>query len=426
MNVLKKIFNIDPGKTILSVFGLVSSIVLVAGIFAASQLSQKDLDIRSDAAETATVSLTFSPVETTIMRGNTLQKTALHANTNGLYVTAAVLGVTYNPAIVQITKIEADTALAVTIQAASIDNLAGKAKITVGAETGQNMAFIGQGPLAVITYSTAANATTDTTISYDAAITQVAGFSRNTAGEDTIYDGNLSKIDGNFVINNPSPTPIGMPITPLSTPTPSVLPIAPLLPTTIPSSTPAITPTPMIATLQLNPTFKLQGLTKADITIDQVEITLKYTTGNTTHVKTFLSNFRSDSTGRLIPYKPIMLFELPGHTTGQALSSVEVYAKTPTSLRKLIGVMDISPTQVSTLNSDIVLPVGDFKRDGAEYNKIKLIDISTALTQYKQLQNPVNDANRAYDVDFNNVFNLQDISTVLSNYNRLVYSGDEL
>jgi len=63
--------------------------------------------------------------------------------------------------------------------------------------------------------------------------------------------------------------------------------------------------------------------------------------------------------------------------------------------------------------------VGDLVRGEVsgknESNKITILDVSQILDHYTQLDTPVTDDNREYDLDFNDVIDIFDISIVISN-----------
>lgn len=187
-----------------------------------------------------------------------------------------------------------------------------------------------------------------------------------------------------------------------------------------PSSCDTGNPTTGIPSLDAK--FKLQGLKKAGVK-QTATVTVKYNApGQTTATtKTFTKEYTSDATGVLSAAAPLTL---DGVSLSAAVQGAEVYVKTPTSIMKKVGTVTLTPNQTTALASDVVLPVGDFKNDGADANIIKLNDLALALTEFKQLENPVTDANRLYDVDFSGTFNLQDIAIVLTNFDQLEYPGE--
>jgi hypothetical protein len=193
-------------------------------------------------------------------------------------------------------------------------------------------------------------------------------------------------------------------------------------PAPTPTPKPSPSATPQAGTPSLNLKFKLQGLRKEGIR-QTAAVTVKYLpAGQTTPVtKSFTKEYLSNATGTLASDTPLVL---DGVTTSAAIANAEVYVKLPTSLMKKIGTTTLTPNAAVTITSDVVLPVGDFKNDGADKNIIKLNDLALALTEFKQLENPVTDANRLYDVDFSGSFNLQDIALVLTNFDQLEYPGE--
>ncbi|MBP7768471.1 hypothetical protein KA082_01390 [Candidatus Woesebacteria bacterium] len=171
--------------------------------------------------------------------------------------------------------------------------------------------------------------------------------------------------------------------------------------------------------------FKLQGLKKAGIK-QTAAIQVKYVpNGQTAAVtKTYSKEFTSDATGVLKASTPLALSDI-SIATGSPITGAKIYVKVPTSLTKLVGTVTLTANQKTTLASSVVLPVGDFKREpAAEANMLKFNDLALAITEFKQLENPVNDANRTYDVNFDGKFNLQDFAIVLVNFDQLEYSGE--
>lgn len=199
-------------------------------------------------------------------------------------------------------------------------------------------------------------------------------------------------------------------------------------PTPSPSPSPSVSPSPspsaspQAGTPSLDLKFKLQGLRKEGVK-QTATITVRYIpTGQTAATtKTFTKEYTSAAAGVLGAAAPLTL---DGISASTPIQNAEVFVKVPTSLTKKLGTVTLVPSQTATLHTEVTLPVGDFKNDGAEANIIKLNDLALAITEFKQLENPITDANRIYDVDFNDSFNLQDIAIVLTNFDQLEYPGD--
>lgn len=196
-------------------------------------------------------------------------------------------------------------------------------------------------------------------------------------------------------------------------------------PNPTPTATPAPTPTPAAGNSKLQLSFKLQGLKKAGIK-QTATIQVKYVpTGQTAAItKTYTKEFESDATGLLKSSTPLNLSDI-SIQSGTPITNAKIFVKVPTSLTKLVGTTTLTSGGTATVASAVVLPVGDFKREPAsEANVLKFNDLALAITEFKQLENPVTTANKIYDVNFDGTFNLQDFAIVLVNFDQLEYSGE--
>lgn len=133
--------------TIIFTFVVLSMIILMAGVFTSLQLTQQNQDVRSDAAAGPVV---FNVgIDSERLASNQEKTVPIVVNTNGLSLSAAVIALKINPAVVTITKMEAGDKLSVVLQQAVIDQTAGTVKITLGAPP--NQAFSGTGTVAMLT-----------------------------------------------------------------------------------------------------------------------------------------------------------------------------------------------------------------------------------------------------------------------------------
>jgi hypothetical protein len=177
-------------------------------------------------------------------------------------------------------------------------------------------------------------------------------------------------------------------------------------------------PPAVAANLRLE--FKLQGLRKAGVQIPAT-VTIKYTTtGSATLIKEYSKTYTSTTSGVLASTNPL---PLEGINLVNPVDNVEVYVKTPTSLTKKIGSVRLIRGTASLL-SQTTLFVGDFNRAGNQNNLFNILDINKMLVQYNALDNPLNDDNREFDVNFDNNFDLLDASLVISNYQSLQLEGE--
>ncbi len=133
--------------TVIFTFVVLSMIVLMAGIFTSLQLTQQNQDLRSDA--TAGPVVFNVGIDSERLAPNQEKAVSIVVNTNGLSLSAAVIVLKVNPAVVTISKMEASDKLSVVLQQAVIDQAAGTVRITLGAPP--NQAFSGTGTVAVLT-----------------------------------------------------------------------------------------------------------------------------------------------------------------------------------------------------------------------------------------------------------------------------------
>lgn len=393
---------------VLSVFALITGTVLVAGVLTSAQLSRNSQENRSDAAIEQFVNFSFGSATKEVATNVEVTDT-VKVNTSAMKLSAAVISIKFDPQYITMIGLAPTEALPVILQAAAIDNTAGTAKIAVGAAGAADSAFSGEGAIAELKFKAKATIPTETKIQYDSATLQAAVFGQNN---------NVAGIAGEMIVKNAATPPPTTP--PPTTPPPTTPPPTTPPPTTPPPTTPPPGPTEVMS---LNANFKLQGLTKAGVTMPAT-ITVRYTpTGATAPVsKTFTQSATSTASGTLA----VRAFPLEGVDIGTADTlEADVFIKVPTSLAQNAGTVTLVKNEGATLNSTVVLPVGDFKRDlDNEANIIKLNDLALAITEFKQLENPVNDDNREFDVDYNGIFNLQDLAIVMTNFDQLEYPGE--
>ena len=388
-----------PKKIVITAFLLIAGLVVTAGILTTVQLAQTNQDVRSLAAIEPRVTFNFGRPQISMQDGQTSTVEML-VSTQGNKLVATNLAFSFDPEYIEVLSITPSERLPSILQAAAIDNSAGNAKITMAAQlpttAGQDTTLVGESvPLAAVSFK-AKKPSTLTKIQFIPASLQAAllGSQLNAATIGTNLD---------VTVTSTEPTPV-----PTPTPTP-----APTPPPTTPEAT------------KLTPSFYIQGLSKAAVTINDVAVTLRYKgSDNNWVVKSYSVPFTSRADGLLAT--TINISDMVSLPAGQSLAGVEVYVKAPTSLRGKLGTVTIVGGASNIIANDGDLIVGDFVRNGNEANKIKLNDIAKALTAFKDLENPVTDSNREFDVDYNGTFNLQDIAFVLQNYDSLEYPGEQL
>ncbi len=202
---------------------------------------------------------------------------------------------------------------------------------------------------------------------------------------------------------------------------PTAAPTAP--PTAPPTAVPTATP-PVSAYIKA--TFKLQGLHKADVAIP-TDFVLKYTIPGQTTPKTIASSQTITSGADGVLTSDIISLSEPAFATiaDATLPNVEVYAKTSYSLTKKIATLAVVLGQTKTFESTVELPVGDFNQEGTQKNVFNILDISKMQGAYLELTNQLTDANRPFDVNYDGVYDLLDLSLVIGNFQRLELPGDQ-
>lgn len=195
----------------------------------------------------------------------------------------------------------------------------------------------------------------------------------------------------------------------------------PTPPPTTPPTTPPSPQPPTTASASLQLQFRLGGLKKAGIQIP-ADVTVRYAaSGSAAVTKVYNKTYTSIDGGTLASTTPL---QLEGITVTTPITNVEVFVKTPTSLQKKIGTLTLNKG-ANQLLTTAELFVGDFNQDAGQKNVFNILDVSKMLTEYKALNNPITDANRAYDVNFDNNFNILDASYVIQNYQTLVLQGEQ-
>lgn len=181
-------------------------------------------------------------------------------------------------------------------------------------------------------------------------------------------------------------------------------------------------------TPKLSVKMQIQGVLTAGVT-QTGDLSIRYTDPQDSSrkiVRTYPATFTSGANG-IFTSNMVELTGLPATSVG----SIEVFVKTPTTLRKKLGATErtafSSTTGELTIDkSQEVLFVGDFDRTQGQENFFRILDVSAMLSQYEEVTNPVTDANREYDLDHNGVINLLDVTIILSNYTLTSVSGDTL
>lgn len=395
------------------IFGALTLIVTVAGLLTAQQLSQTSQDIASQAQTALPIDLSIQPATKT-MAVNSEEKFNVEINPNGRQPTAASLIIKYDPTFVSVHRGNYISPFTNILH--DLDPRSGQTTVAVG--TVPTTIITARSNLLQFTVS-ALNKKGTTKVTLVGSEVAAAGSSTNQA-----------KIIGDLTLT------IG----------------------DAPSSPPPVSPPPADSP-KLNLMFRVQGVTKAGIS-KEAEVWLKYkhkTTGQMI-VKKYNHNYVSsaastpDSTpvgafknAELLTLTDLNLDEVdrtnsqyPTFGTG-----IEVYVKTPTSLRKKLGELTYESTNtpvrikgVFVADADRLL-VGDFYRPTADQiNVIRSLDLGKLLDAFTLSTNgvsvPVTDQNKAqigqFDIDNNGTINNFDVSLFLGNFTtatEVSIKGDE-
>lgn len=202
------------------------------------------------------------------------------------------------------------------------------------------------------------------------------------------------------------------------------------------------TPTPSASPI-LNVGFRIQGVNKAGVTVP-AEITLRYKKKNSNEIikKVYNITYTSSvpSIAEIGPPGTFMPVSTPVTdinfdevdaipNTNSTTPGVEIFVKTPTTLRKKLGIVrfgTMPPGYITAIfkGNDQVLMVGDFDRAAGQENKFRLSDITKMANQYLDVTNAITDKNKEFDVNYDGVFNFTDYTIVYNNYKQILLEGD--
>jgi hypothetical protein len=175
--------------------------------------------------------------------------------------------------------------------------------------------------------------------------------------------------------------------------------------------------------------FKVQGIKKSGISIP-VEVGVRYAEPSTGAVqKTYGTVTALSGTDGVL--KATYVFSTAPKVTKDNL--VDVFVKSPVSLRRKIGTVTLAANQSTTKDqlygvdgTAITLPVGDFIRTGAENNVIRITDITKIFSGLTSVRVPITAANKELDLNYDNYLTILDVTTAFSNLTSARVTGDEL
>jgi len=198
----------------------------------------------------------------------------------------------------------------------------------------------------------------------------------------------------NFTCNLPSPTSIITPsVTPILTPTPT--------PTSLPGE----------ATLNFRIKFQGIGEARANRTVSLVLKQGEETKYTFTAVDVSADQQKNDGTYQ-------------GSVAGITPGTYEVYIKGWAHLTRKFADVVVNEG-VNTLDgTGKELLAGDFVPVPDGNNILNIDDIADILSLYTQLSIPVDQSNQRYDLNADGVFDISDISFVLTNYTELEVHGE--
>lgn len=450
---------------IAQIAGALSLLLLVAGLLTAQQLAQNSQDISSMAqqAPAPTMDLTIQPPTKTIAI-NQQDTFSVQINTNGKFVSAAHLILNYDPTFVSISQ---NTNVApFTNILKDLDPQAGKTITAVGATAGNS--FLGRTDLIkfIVKAKDKKGTTKVTLLGSEAAAIGIGTNQGKISGDLTLTIGDAppatpsgticwNRVSGTGENLNWADSCKGTPPNPQD---PLVCAQA-LVPLTAAEKTaynawkqagsvvPAACQTASATDPTLNLGFRVQGVTKGGIT-KSAEVSIRYKKKNSTEIvkKTYTQNFTSMEASSSASAVPGLFKSTPITLTGVKLDEVdksasqyptfgtgiEVFVKTPTSLRKKLGEITYENNVERRLTGQFTadtskLIIGDFNRAEGQVNVLRSLDLGRLLDQFvTDVSVPATDQNRDYDIDNNGVINSFDTSLFLSNLKDVSVPGDEL
>ena len=239
-----------------------------------------------------------------------------------------------------------------------------------------------------------------------------------------------------------TPTATPTPTTPalIASPTPTATPTVTSTPTVTPTITPSLTPIPTatsgpIPDYSIDFPYKLQGLSRAGIMVTTnvsfVPLNQDGTLNTAAQTIEKEAVFASNSQAWLRPTTPIDLAELI--QLNPDIVNYQVKVKTPVSLCKIVGQFALSPATTNIVIDPTadngpwvseLVKIGDFVQEGAAFNQLNVLDIAAILAIFQDLNIPITDSIRKFDVNYDNQFNILDIALVLVNWTDLSIMGD--
>lgn len=446
---------------IAQIAGALSLLLLIAGLLTAQQLAQNSQDISSMAqqAPAPVMDLTIQPPTKTVAI-NQEETFKVQINTNGKYVSAAHLILNYDPAFLTISK--GNYVAPFTNILHDIDPQAGKTITAVGATAGNS--FLGKGDVLsfVIKTKDKKGTTKVTLLGSEAAAITIGTNQAKIAGDLTLTIGDAAPAtpSGTICWNRTDGTnwPNGCKGIPADSQNPVVCTTA-IVPLTAEEKTaynawkqagsvvPAACQPATVTDPTLNLGFRVQGVTKGGVT-KTAEVGIRYKKKNSTEIvkKFYTQNFTSTeatssatAVAGLFKSTPITLtgvnldeVDKTGSANPTFGTGIEVFVKTPTSLRKKLGEITYENNVQRRLTGQFVadtskLVIGDFNRSEGQLNVLRSLDLGRLLDQFvTDVSVPVTEQNKDYDIDNNGVINSFDTSLILSNLKDVSVPGDEL
>lgn len=339
-----------------------------AGVFASVTGTKKSQDQRSQAAtNSAVISLQPGQQDTRVGEKFTL---ALFLEVGDLRISAADITIDYD-AGVQLEKFEVTQALPVVLRAGAIN--AGQRTFSIALGSGPQTPVTGSPLLVTLTFKAVSPGSN--TVHFNQAMTQAAAL------------GNTANVIGAY------------------------------RQTSVTIGDQVVSPKLTIKVAQV-------GLSKQDV-ITQADIGLVYTqqnaAGQEKKLKLYKTELTSNQSGVLITKTPLTL---EGINQSTLVGMTEVYLKTPYTLSKKLGSIDLKQTELLDA-SDKKLVIGDFDQSSEqEKNVIRLTDIVAPLQAYTLLENQLTPETAKFDVDYNGLVDIRDISIVLSSFTQLELRGE--
>lgn len=393
--------DIPPVATIAA--GL-SFLLLLTGVITSVQLTQNSQDIDTQAQKVLELPVSIQPSTSTLTVGQQKSFNIEAIANDRVSLTAAILGLNYDPEYVSIDFTERTPFLP--FQLIEFTNVPEQGLAYTALGSNLDGPFLKGKNYIYVVYLTAKKAgTTKVTIDPNSEFAAIG------------QDSNAGKIAGDLTLTikesqqespRPSPSP---------SPSPS--------PGTSPEPSPSPDPGGSEDEITLDLAFSMQGVNREGINIKAMT-SLYFFENDQPNTYSRDITYASDENGIL---RGTFIADSNEPLTKLLQSGeVRVLVKTTTSLRKEIGSFQIEEGKDSyeLIVPDQELIVGDMDRTDGQFNKLRITDINRMLAAYTALTQPASGELKELDLNHDGQYSIIDLNIILANYTDLVIEGDTI